>query len=182
MVRLLRRLSALERRVSALFRTGKVAEVQLAPYRVRVDLGPDGEGEPVLTDLLPVAVARAGEVRTWSPLTVGERVEVLSPGGEDAAVFVRPSLISEDFEAPSELAGDELVRYDALDAPGTELGRVHVSRGETVPASAWEVRLGPCMLRLAGDGTVTITNGEATITISGANVTVAAARVDYQDP
>ena len=95
--RVLRRLSALERRVSALYRTGKVAEVQLEPYRVRVDLGPDEAGGPVLTDLLPVLRPCAGDVRWWSPLAVGERVAVLSPGGEDTSAFVLPALASEDF-------------------------------------------------------------------------------------
>lgn len=99
--RLMRRISALERRVHALFRTGRVAAVGVDPYRVRVDIGPDDDGAPVVTDWLPVLVPRAGAVRAWTPCTVGERVAVLSPGGEDAATFVLPALHSDDFEAPS---------------------------------------------------------------------------------
>ena len=198
MVHLLRRLAALERRVSALFRTGKVAEVQLSPYRVRVDIGPDDEGGPVLTDLLPVAVERAGEVRTWSPLTVGERVEVLSPGGEDASAFVRPALISEDFGQYSERGENVSLRCDALGAPGTLVGTFGFRRGETAATTLFGIVVGRAGLNMVGDGRlvlragasritmtdtdITITNATASITLSGSDVTVAAARVDYEDP
>ena len=97
---ILSRLAALERRLKAVYRTGKVAEIQLRPYRVRVDIGPGTDGGPVLTDLLPVFVPRAGHVRVWTPLTKEERVAVLSPGGEDTVAFVLPALFSMDFEAP----------------------------------------------------------------------------------
>ena len=179
---ILRRLSALERRVSAVFRTGKVAEVQLSPYRVRVDIGPDEDGEPVLTDLLPVVVPRSGEVRTWSPLTVGERTAVLSPGGEDASAFVWPALVSAEFDAVSGAAGEEVERWDALGAPGTEVGRTRTVRAGDVAGSSHRMTLGTCEIRLAGDGTLTITNGTARITLSGSDVTVAADRVDYVAP
>ena len=164
-VTLLRRLAALERRVNALFRTGKVAAVQLSPYRARVDIGPDEAGRPVLTDLLPVATLRAGEVRTWTPLTVGERVSVLSPGGEDASAFVWSALTSEDFEAPSAVADEEVVRFDALGAPGTEVARIEVTRGATAAASSMELKVGLSSLTLWGDGDIMITNETSTITL-----------------
>jgi len=99
------RLSALERRVNALFRVGVVAEVQLDPYRARLDIGPDDEGNPVLTDLLPVLVPAAGAIRIWSPVAVGERCGLLSPGGEDFSGFVLPAVYSEDY-APPDRDGD----------------------------------------------------------------------------
>ena len=179
---ILRRLAALERRVSAVFRTGQVAAVKLSPYRVRVDVGPDGEGEPVITDLLPVMVRRSGEVRDWSPLTKGERVSVLAPGGEDTAAFVLPGLISMDFDAVSDVAGDEVRRWDALEVPGTEVGRTHTMRRADVASSSHHIALGPCELEMRGDGTVRITNGVATVTLSGSHVTIAADRIDYVDP
>ena len=109
--RLMRRVSALERRVHALCRTGRVTEVQVDPYRVRVDIGPDDDGAPVVTDRLPVLVPRAGAVRAWTPCTVGERVVVLSPGGEDTAAFVLPALHSDDFEAPATDANQAVERH-----------------------------------------------------------------------
>lgn len=164
MATLMRRLSALERRLSALYRTGEVAEVQLRPYRVRVDIGPDEEGEPVLTDFLPVFVQRSGRVRIWTPLSVGERVEVISPGGEDASAFVRAGLFSMDFEAPSDDAATELVRFDADD--GTEVARIEVTRGDSPAASSMFLRCGRSSLRLGGDG----------------RAAIGADRLDYEDP
>lgn len=104
------RLSALERRVNALFRVGVVAEVQLDPYRARLDIGPDDEGNPVLTDLLPVLVPAAGAIRIWSPVAVGERCGLLSPGGEDFSGFVLPAVYSDAFAPPSDDGGTCLVR------------------------------------------------------------------------
>lgn len=142
--RLMRRLSALERRVHAVVRTGRVFEVQDAPYRVRVDVGPDDAGAPVVTDFLPVLVPRAGDVRTWTPCTVGERVCVLSPGGEDTAAFVLPALVSGEFDAPE----TDLDRTVSQHADGARFSydrsshtwrvalpsgsRVHVSAGDIV--------------------------------------------------
>ena len=179
---MVRRLSALERRVSAIFRTGTVAAVQLSPYRVRVDVGPDEDGQAVVTDLLPVMVPRSGEVRDWDPLTVGERVSMLAPGGEDTAAFVLPSLISMDFDAVSDVAGDEVRRWDALDAPGTEVGRTHTMRRADVASSSHRIAFGPCELEMRGDGIVRLTNGVAAITLLGTDVTIGAIRVDYEDP
>ncbi len=95
------RLSALERRVNALFRVGVAAEVTLDPYRVRLDIGPGEDGEEVLTDPLPVLVPAAGGIRIWSPVAVGERCAMLSPGGEDFSAFVLPALYSDAFAPPS---------------------------------------------------------------------------------
>ena len=95
------RLSALERRVNAVFRLGKAAEVTLDPYRARVDIGPDEDGGPVLTDPLPVFALAAGDIRVWTPIKEGERCAVLSPGGEDFSAFVLQGLYSADFAAPS---------------------------------------------------------------------------------
>ncbi len=98
------RLSALERRVNALFRVGVAAEVTLDPYRVRLDIGPGEDGEEVLTDPLPVLVPAAGGIRIWSPVAVGERCAMLSPGGEDFSAFVLPALYSDAFGAPDATA------------------------------------------------------------------------------
>ena len=163
---ILRRLAALERRLSAVFRTGKVAEMQVSPYRVRVDVGPDDDGESVLTDLLPVMVPRSAEVGDWDPLTLGERVAVLSPGGEDTSAFVLPALISMDFDAVSDQPNQVVRRFGAAGDASAEVARIEVSRGATAAASHMHLRCGRSSMRLAGGGTVTI----------------AADRVDYKAP
>ena len=175
-----RRLAALERRVSALFRTGRVAEVQLDPYRVRVDVGPDDDA-PVVTDLVPVLVPRSGEVRTWTPLTVGERVAVLSPGGEDASAFVLPALISADFEAASDAAGRVVRRYSALGEPETEVARIEVVRGTSATQSSIRLQVGISALTLRGDGAIALTNGTSSMTMDLADVLVDAPHIGLND-
>ena len=163
---ILRRLAALERRVSAVFRTGQVAEVRLSPYRAAVDVGPDDAGEPVVTDPLPVLVPRSGEVRTWSPLTVGERVSVLSSGGEDASAFVLPGLVSEDFEAASDAAGRVVTRFSVLGDPEMEAGYLEVERAATVADSSLTLAVGASSITLRGNGDIQIDNGASSITMN----------------
>ena len=98
------RLSALERRVNALFRVGVAARVTLDPYRVQLNIGPDENGRPVLTGPLPVLVPAAGAIRVWSPVAVGEICAMLSPGGEDFSAFALPALYSNRFPPPSDEA------------------------------------------------------------------------------
>lgn len=152
----LQRLSALERRVNTLLRPGKVAAVQASPYRVRVDVGPDDDGSPMLTDPLPVLVPRAGDVRAWSPLTVGERALVLTPGGWDYAAFVLPSLVSVDFPAASTDLAEDVLAWRTTDGDG-EAARLHVRRGAAAGSSSLTLKCGAAALRLAGDGAVTLT-------------------------
>ena len=102
------RLSALERRMNAVFRIGVAAEVTLEPYRVRLNVGPDQDGRPVLTDPLPVLVMAAGAARVWSPVAVGEVCVMLSPGGEDFSAFALPGLYSNSVAPPSD-EGERIV-------------------------------------------------------------------------
>lgn len=158
--RLMRRLSALERRVSALCRTGRVAAVRAPtlpytartdPYAVRVDVGPDADGAPVVTDWLPVLVPRAGEVRAWTPCTVGERVCVLSPGGEDTAAFVLPALGSGDFEPPAKDLAVERTSWRAAGDADTEVARLEVRRGETLETTSVKLACGTSSIVMTHD-------------------------------
>ncbi len=164
--RMLRRLAALERRVNALFRTGKVAEIQISPYRARVDIGPDEDGQPVLTDPLPVFVPRSGEVGDWDPLTVGERVSVLAPGGEDTAAFVMAALLSSDFPAVGDAAGNVARRFSVLGDADIEAGRIVVVRGATPAESSMEFKVGLSSLTLWGDGDILLDNGTSSLAMN----------------
>lgn len=88
----LRRLADLERRMALSIRVGRVAEVQVRPYRVRVNLG--SADRPVVTGPLHVLIPRSGRSMVdFSPLDVDEGVLVLAPGGSDSIMFVLPSLV-----------------------------------------------------------------------------------------
>lgn len=87
-------LADLARRVANMIRTGRVAVVDHAGPRVRVQSG------DLITDWLPWQTRRAGNTRTWDPPTVGEQVMILSPSGEPAAGIVIPALYCLDHPAP----------------------------------------------------------------------------------
>ena len=95
-------------------RAGTVAAVDHASPRCRVTSG------GLTTDWLPWFAQRAGNIRTWSPPSVGEQCVVLSPGGDTAAGFVLVGLYSTAQAAP-EATGDAqsttypdgaVIRYD----------------------------------------------------------------------
>lgn len=156
---ILQRLSALERRVSTVLRTGKVHAVQADPYRARLDVGPDEGGGAVVTNWLPVLVLRAGDVRTWSPLTVGEAALMLSPGGQDHIGFVLPALVSDAYPAASAQLDEDVVSWRTTDG-AAEAGRVRMQRGTTAAASTLVLECGAARLTLAGNGRVTLRRSE----------------------
>lgn len=89
-----------------LIRLGVVAEIDHAnPPRVRVQSG------KLLTGWLPWSAGRAGETRKWDPVTIGEQVLILSPGGDLAAGIVVPSIYSDAFPAPSGNPGLHATHY-----------------------------------------------------------------------
>ncbi|WP_439587658.1 phage baseplate assembly protein V [Hydrogenophaga sp.] len=83
------------RRLENLLRPGTIHAVNHATARVRVASG------GLVTDWLPWFERRAGNVRTWSPPSVGEQCLVLSPGGDPANGFVLVGVASDAHPSPS---------------------------------------------------------------------------------
>jgi len=96
-------ISELERRLLNIIRIGTIASVDLAAETVRVKLN-----ETHTTGDLPWQTQRAGNVRTWSPPSVGEQVMLFSPAGDLTQAVVCPSLFQSAHPAPSH-SGDEHV-------------------------------------------------------------------------
>lgn len=131
-------LADLARRVANMIRTGRVAEVDHAGPRVRVQSG------DLLTEWLPWQTRRAGNTRTWDPPTVGEQVMILSPSGEPAAGVVMPALYCQDHSAPDaspnthviEFPDGARISYDhaghALDITGVATVRVVAAESVTL--------------------------------------------------
>ena len=109
---ILRRLAAVERRVAAVVRVGCVAAVRFEPdYRVRVNV--NTEAEPRKTGWVPVVIPRAGPEPgslTHSPLSVGEGVLLVSPGGVNDVSFALGSLPTQR-RAPETSDDDEGTTY-----------------------------------------------------------------------
>ena len=161
---ILRRLSALERRVAAVVRVGCVAAVRSEPdYRVRVNV--NTEAEPVTTGWVPVVIPRAGPgpggSLTHSPLSVGEGVLLVSPGGSNEVSFAVGSLPSmrsapapeDDEEGKTYFRGDlDVVGDVAIDGDLTVTGDVSAegdvsaggdidAKGDVIAGTGTRVRL-----------------------------------------
>jgi phage baseplate assembly protein V len=100
-------ITELLRLIQNLLRTGAVEEVDLTqnPPVCRVRSGKN------LTEWRPFMTFRAGTTKTWEPLTVGEEVLLLSPGGELANCIVLAGLNSDDNPAPSHSADEHITVY-----------------------------------------------------------------------
>lgn len=85
------------RLLNNVIRLGSVAAIDPTqmPPRVRIDSG------DLTTDWLPWVTLRAGQVRTWHPPSVGERVMVLAPGGNLANGVALPALFCEELPPPT---------------------------------------------------------------------------------
>ena len=85
------------RKFENLFRLGTVAEIDGALARVLVD--------DVQTAFMPWICARAGNDRAWRPLSIGEQVLIVSPGGDTARGIIIGSLY-QDAAPPPETDGN----------------------------------------------------------------------------
>ena len=93
------------RRLENLLRPGTIQAVNLEAARVRVTSG------GLLTDWLPWFERRAGNVRTWSPPSVGEQCLVLSPGGDPANGLVLVGVASDAHPSASASADIDRTQY-----------------------------------------------------------------------
>lgn len=126
------------RRLESLIRYGTIAEVQMAPPRVRVQSG------QLTTNWRPWISLRAGDTTEWDPPTIGEQCVFFSPSGDPATGFALVGLFSDANPAPSS-SPDEHVRLypdgariaynhatGALSAIGIKTGLVQASEHCTV--------------------------------------------------
>lgn len=128
----------ISRRLENLLRLGTVAQVQMAPPRVRVQSG------GLTTTWLPWITLRAGTTREWNPPTVGEQCMLFSPSGEPAAGVVLVGLFSDANPAPSSSPEEFLIVFPdgariyynhvagALEATGIKTALVQASDKCTV--------------------------------------------------
>lgn len=133
-----------DRRIADALRPGKVVAVDTARARARVELAPG-----LVTDWIPMPAPRAGGVRIWSPLAVGEQVMIAAPSGELGQAAIVASYYHGDRPAPSADGGAVVLEWDNGD-------RIEYAPG------------GHLTISIAGDLTITC----------GGNVKIVAARID----
>ena len=86
-------ISELQRKLANIVRIGLVKEIDYEKAKVRVQIG------EFLTDWLPWITNRAGEDKTWLPLSIGEQVIVLSPLGELSLGIVLAGIYQQNYPA-----------------------------------------------------------------------------------
>ena len=98
-------LGEIQRMLASMVRIGTVLEVNHAKCSVKV------KADDLTTAWIKWATGRAGEVRKWSPLSVGEQVVLLSPHGDTAKAVIIAVLYQNKFPAPSNSPDKELTQY-----------------------------------------------------------------------
>ncbi|CAA0097599.1 Uncharacterised protein [BD1-7 clade bacterium] len=97
---LVQRINRLERRLANILVEGVIAQVQTAPYQVRVNIGT--EDEPQLTNWLTPTADRAGtNGQIWWPLEINEAVTIISPNGDIERGRVTRSRFTDVIPPPS---------------------------------------------------------------------------------
>lgn len=91
-------LGELSRQIANLIRVGEVADTDFTdPDAPRVKVAVSG----FESDWLPFGSKRAGSTKTWSPLSIGEQVVILSPYGDLGQAIIVCSLYSSANPAPA---------------------------------------------------------------------------------
>lgn len=97
--------SDISRRIENIVRAGTVTQVDHGAARCRVKSG------ALETDWLPWLSLRAGNVRRWSPPSIGEQSLVLSPGGDMASGIVLVGIFSDAAPANGDSADVDRATY-----------------------------------------------------------------------
>lgn len=93
------------RRIENLVRAGTVMAVDYSTARCRVASG------LLKTDWKPWVARRAGDVKHWSPPSVGEQCILVSPGGDMASAFVLLGVFSDSIAQNGNTASVERTTY-----------------------------------------------------------------------
>jgi phage baseplate assembly protein V len=160
-----------ERRGADVVKFGTVSEADYAGARVRVTIGDEDDDDGhLVTGWLPMAGGRAGGDRDWHPLETGERVMVLSEGGELQNGIVMPAgLYSDDNPAPGDKAGlwrkqfsdDGKIEYDR------ESGEFLVDAKSKATVKVSDTTA------VVEDGTITLKVSDTTITVTDGKIAFA---------
>ncbi|BBQ26440.1 phage baseplate assembly protein V [Aeromonas sp. WP2-W18-CRE-05] len=153
----------LSRQIANLIRVGEVIDKDFSdPDAPRVKVAVSG----FESDWLPFGADRAGHTKTWSPLSVGEQVLILSPYGDLGQAVIVCSLYSESNPAPS--SGDNVEKTVFHDGSTVSYDSVShtlnaIIDGTTIAADRGRIALG------VGGVTFVITAGG--LDIQGGQVT-----------
>ena len=96
----------LARLLNNLIRLGVVTKVRHGqPSCVRVKTG------ELTTNWIPFITHRAGNVKTWSPPSVGEQVVLMSPGGDLVSAVALTGVYSDSLAEPSSSPNEHVITF-----------------------------------------------------------------------
>lgn len=107
-----------QRRQANMVRIGTIEEADYAKGRYRVKIG------NIVTAWLPFGGQRAGALKVWSPLTVGEQIVMVSPSGDLTQGVIMGSIASDAHPSPGNDGGTINIEFpdgSTLDFGGGEL-------------------------------------------------------------
>lgn len=147
--RLESQINELERRQNNMFREGEIAEVD---YEKGTAILKDGDVESPAASWL----TRAGAVRDWNPVTVGERAILFSPTGDLERAFILPGGFSEKFQQNHNEGGQPRRTIGAYSITESAEGlKIEVGGTTlTVTASGMQLEAGGVSFKLTGEGFV----------------------------
>lgn len=153
----------LERRLANVVRVGTIQAVENGKVRVRI--GTDPEGKPVLTPWLPWT-ERAGRIKTWMPPSAGEQVRVISPSGDVAQGWIDCGGFSDANPAPSDDAAEHVETIGDVRLIVRNGEFTVVQGGASISLKGGEVRINGQTVSV--DGKIELTGAE--LTHNGTNI------------
>ncbi|MCJ2080747.1 hypothetical protein [Methylobacterium sp. J-090] len=109
----------LRHQASSMMRVGTVKEVD-GKKGYQVDLGNDDDGKPLPSAWHPHP-EQGGAFKTWRPLTKGQIVYVIAPGGDQRQAFIVPKGgFSDENPQPSEKLDENVETYGKVRTTWTE--------------------------------------------------------------
>lgn len=114
--RLHRKVSDLDRRVALASMPGKVSEVDAEKRLLRLEIGTDAEGQPILSPWVRWQENGVGGIRYHSQPKIGEQMRLDSPSGTlGTASLAVPGSYDDDNEAPSKAEDTSFIKRGAAE-------------------------------------------------------------------
>ncbi len=163
-------ISELRRCIENIIRIGVIAELDLGNVRCRVQSG------KLTTTWLPFFVRRAGNVRHWSPPSIGEQCMVLSPGGDLCAGNVLIGLHSDSAPPADTSAKTDSTTYPdgaviTYNHAASQLTATLPAAGQAVITAPTSITLNTQQLTVNADAAVTLNTPLLTVNAPITNVT-----------
>jgi len=106
------RVSELERRAANMVRHGPVTDVDTKKQLVRIQLGPDADGQPFKSAWTPYA-QMAGDFKFHNPPVKGQNMSLFAPGGDPAQAIAVPFTWSSKQTSPSTKEDEHVTTFGA---------------------------------------------------------------------